>query len=218
MNDRRQFNKGVCFSLMLSLVATVALAGQTNTLYYVLDNVILDDHTQLTGFFSWSYDVEDFADGTGQFVSLDVPGSLHNQDDLIATIDVTESIEITFDGNVHDDGIDIMLVLMEALSPTTPAEINVITNGTKYSIGGNGFREGFFLSGRVVPTNITLRISASAPGLASISWAPVVPSHVLQETPSLLSVTNWVNASSGSSNPVPVPIAPETMFYRVVNP
>jgi hypothetical protein len=218
MNYRRQFNKGVCFSLMLSLMATAALHAQTNTVYYALDHVILDDYTQITGIFSWAYDVDDFAKGTGQFVFLDIPGSSHNQDDLITTIDVTESIEITFEGNVHDDGVDIMLVLLERLTPTTPAGINVSTNQSKYSIGGNGFKDGFFLSGSVVPTNITLSITASSPGVASMSWEPDIPGHVLQETPSLLFVTNWRNSASGSTNPVAVPLAVPTMFYRVVKP
>lgn len=195
----------------ISIAATCVCA---ETVCYTLDHVLLDDGTQITGFFSWIYSPGDFENGVGQFHSLDIPHSTHNQDNLTTTIEPAQ-IEITFDGNVHDDGVDIKLVLLEPLSLTTSSMINVSTNESKYSIGGNGFNDGFFLGGSIVPTDITLSVAASS-NVVTLAWAPAVPG-LLQEA-SNLSSNNWINSASGSANPVARPAAAPAMFYRVVEP
>jgi len=131
------------FSVFMS-VATV----QAATVNYQLENVFLDDGQQMTGIFAWTYNVGDFENGVGQFSSLDIPHTLHDQTDLIATIEIGQ-IEITFDGNVHDDGVDITLVLLQDFTPTTQSSIDLVLS--KYSIGGNGFNDGIFQSGTITP-------------------------------------------------------------------
>jgi len=116
---------------------------------YTLVNVILDDHTQMTGTFSWTFDTGDFENGAGRFTSLEIPHTSHDHYDLNATIDVGQSIEITLPVNTHDDGVDITLVLLQALTPTTSSPINLVQS--KYEIGGNGFHTGLFLSGTISP-------------------------------------------------------------------
>ncbi|MDZ8118224.1 hypothetical protein [Pontiella agarivorans] len=192
-----------------------ALASVAETAYYSLDQVRLDDGTTIDGFVMWTYSPGDFENGVNRFVYLDIPHSEHNQDDLIAAIEPAQ-IEITFDGNLHDDGVDIKIVLLEPLTPLTSSLIDTNMTASKYSIGGNGFNDGFFLGGRVVPTNLTVNITTNLPGLVSIDWTPELPDiAVLQETPNLFS--NWTDAAE-SITPVTVPAAENTMFYRVVVP
>jgi hypothetical protein len=198
------------------LFGAVLFYGHAETVYYGLENVTLDDGTQLSGFISWTYTPDNFENGTNQFIYLDIPHSAHNQGDLIATIEPSQ-IEITFDGNVHDDGVDIKLVLLEPLTPFTFSSIDTNTNESKYSIGGNGGNDGIFLSGRVVPTNLTLNITGNAPDFVFIEWTPDMPGvAVLQETPNLSS--NWVESASGIANSIVVPVITNAMFYRVVTP
>lgn len=133
------------------MAATEAHAEVVN---YSLENVILDDNNaQMTGIFSWTFDAGDFENGVGVFTSLFIPFTEHGHTDLDAAFDIGKSIEITLDGSVHDDGVDITLFLMQPLTPTTSSLVNHETS--KYEIGGNGFHTGKFLSGgSVSPTSI----------------------------------------------------------------
>ncbi|MEN8255276.1 MAG: hypothetical protein ABFR33_07380 [Verrucomicrobiota bacterium] len=218
MKYQSSFNpaKTICFWLIFSFVNVGVFNAHAETVYYSLDNVILDDGTQMAGLFSWIYDIGDFENGVGQFVSLEIPWTTHDESDLSAIIDVTESIEIVLTNNVHDDGVDIMLVLEQPLTPNTSSLINTNNTASKYEIGGNGFHTGIFLSGSIVPTNATLSIAADSPGFASLSWGPDIPGLVLQETSNLSS--NWMDSASGSTNPIVVPATAPTMFYRLAKP
>ena len=87
-----------------------------------------------------------------------------------------------------------------------------MTNG-QYSITG-GF---WALQAIQTPGAPLLSIVASGPGQATISWEPDSPGWLLQETTSL-NPTNWMNSASGSTNPIVVPVAFPTKFYRLVEP
>ena len=141
--------KNICFWMICGFIFVAAFNAHAATVNYTLENVILDDNTQMTGTFSWTFDKGDFENGVGQFTFLEVPHTLHDHTDLNATIDVGQSIEITLPGSTHDDGVDITLVLLQALTPTTSSSINLILS--KYEIGGNGFHDGLFLSGLISP-------------------------------------------------------------------
>ncbi len=177
---------GLCvhYGLILSFISMAAFNVHAKTVYYTLDNVMLDDGTQMTGVFSWSF-TNDFEKGSGQFIALDIPWTSHDESDLFANIDVTKTIEITLTNNVHDDGVDIKLVLEQPLTPTTSSllvlEELVPGEGgeSKYEIGGNGFHTGQFLSGSIAPINATLSISTPSSGGASLSWEPDFPGYVL---------------------------------------
>ncbi len=73
---------------------------------------------------------------------MEIPWTDHDETDLEANIDVTESIEITFTNNVHGDGLNIMFVLEEPLTPTTSSLLVIGAGESKYEIGGNGFNTG----------------------------------------------------------------------------
>jgi len=204
-----------CFLMISGVVNLVAFNARAETVYYTLDNVILDDGTQMAGIIAWPYTIGDFENGTPYFVSLTIPHSPHNQDDLIATIEVAQ-IEITFDGNVHGDGVDIKLVLQPDLTPSTSSLINTNVVASKYSIGGDGFNDGYFVSGSISPTNVTLSIAPDSPGFVALAWGPEIPGYVLQEKPILS--TNWTDSASGTTNPIVIPITAPAMFYRVATP
>jgi hypothetical protein len=103
------------------VTASVAYSDMVN---YSLDNVILDDGTQMHGTFTWTFNTGDFENGDGQFNFLDIPHTSHDHTDLNATFDVSKSIEITLAGSTHDDGVDITLFLSQPLTPTTSSFIN----------------------------------------------------------------------------------------------
>jgi hypothetical protein len=85
--------------------------------------------------------------------------------------------------------------------------------------GGNFSVTGGFWSLFAVqtPGAPTLTVVPATPGNATISWTPATPGFILQETISL-SPTNWVNSPSGSTNPIVVPAALPTKFYRLLKP
>ena len=141
--------KNICFRMICSITFMAVFNAHADEVSYTLENVILDDSTQMTGTFLWTYDTGDFENGDGYFTSLEIPHTLHDHTDLDATIDVLQSIEITLPNSTHDDGVDITLVLLEPLTPTTSSSINLVRS--KYEIGGNGFYDGLFLSGLISP-------------------------------------------------------------------
>jgi hypothetical protein len=88
-----------------------------------------------------------------------------------------------------------------------------MTNG-QYSVTG-----GFWALPHAVQVGGApiLTIVPAGPNQAQISWSPTTPGFVLQETLSL-SPTNWVNSASGATNPIVVPAALPTKFYRLNKP
>lgn len=122
-----------------------------------LDNVSTDRGGQMTGQFTWTFDTGDFENGVGLFTSLDVPHTAHGLEDLVITIE-TNQIEVSLDGSFHDDGVDVTLVLLESFSTTGSVAMNLTQtesqNKSKYSIGGNGFIDGDFISGRVTRVDV----------------------------------------------------------------
>ena len=203
----------IYFWMIFSFINVVAFCAHAEVVYYTLDNVLLEDQAQMTGIFSWTYEISDFENGEGEFILLDIPR--HAGNNLGATFDIGSSIEITLTNNLDSDGLDISLVLEQPLTPTTSSLLTLGVGGSKYDIGGDGFYKGVFISGSISPTNTTLSITPDPSGFV-ISWGPELPGYVLQETPSLSS--NWVDSASGSTNSVVVPATAPTMFYRLAKP
>jgi hypothetical protein len=196
------------------VIALVVFNAQAETVYYALENVLLEDNAKMTGIFSWTYEVGNFENGEGEFISLDIPS--HDENDLGVTFDIGSSIEITLTNNVDSDGLDISLVLEQSLTPTTSSLLTLGVGASKYDIGGDGSYKGLFISGSIVPTNSTLGISTTTSNFVSLSWQPAFPGSVLQETSNFAS--NWVGVASGGTNFVVVPASVPAKFYRLVTP
>jgi hypothetical protein len=86
-------------------------------------------------------------------------------------------------------------------------------SGGNFSVTG-GFWSLFAVQMLGAPT---LKIVPAATGSATISWTPNTPGFSLQETISL-SVTNWVNSPSATTNPIVVPATLPGKFYRLFKP
>jgi hypothetical protein len=167
---------------------------------------------RMIGYFSWTYNPGDFENGTGQFLYLDIPETAHDHTDLASTFD-TGLIETTLTNSVHDDGVDITLVLSPPLSSTGTAVID--PTRSRFDIGGNGFYAGSVIGGSVAPFEFQLHINQSTSTSVNIGWTPDVPGCVLQQS-STLEPGIWTNAVAG--NPLNVNTTTPRMFYRLVLP
>ena len=83
--------------------------------------------------------------------------------------------------------------------------------------GGSYSVTGGFWSAASVPAAPLLTMTALTPDAAALHWTPQTGDYVLQVTGSL-SPAHWVNAPSGSENPVVVPFTSSVRFYRVYKP
>ncbi len=141
-----------CFVIAL-FVTLAAPYTQAEVVYYSFEDVQLNNSgAQMFGEFSWTYDVGDFENGVGQFTFLDIPYTIHDHTDLISEFDIGTSIEIVLPGNFHDDGVDITLRLLEALTPTSGSPIDLAES--HWEIGGNAFYSGVFVSGSIILSNL----------------------------------------------------------------
>jgi hypothetical protein len=141
-------------------IKSIALAASTlvlssnihaATVNYTLDNIFLDATNQMTGTFEWTYNVGDFANGTGLFSELFIPFTTHTLVDLNVTFDIGRSIEFTLIDNLDSDGVDISLVLASPLTPNSSALLNLdYIGGSRYLIGGDGTNNSF-ISGGISP-------------------------------------------------------------------
>jgi hypothetical protein len=86
--------------------------------------------------------------------------------------------------------------------------------GGNYSLTG-----GFWALPGIIqtPGAPTLQIVRGAVGFAILSWDPPTPGFILQQSDSL-TTPNWSDAPNGAANPVTVPAAPPTKFYRLRKP
>jgi hypothetical protein len=81
--------------------------------------------------------------------------------------------------------------------------------------GGGGYKLAFDYFDLVkVPT---LLITAGAPDFVAASWTPPTAGFVLQVS-GTLTPPAWVNAPSGATNPVTLPMTPSACFYRLSSP
>ena len=143
--------------LICSIVVGTANAAVVT---YTLDSVTLESGASLTGSFDWTYDPEEFENGVGVFTSLNLPYVPNGvtqpvMDDPNITITLENNqIEISGDFSFHDYGIDVIMKLVQPLSPTQPSAID-LTN-SKYECCGNGFSTYPFASGTIVPAAVPI--------------------------------------------------------------
>ncbi|GAF68403.1 unnamed protein product, partial [marine sediment metagenome] len=130
---------GIC-----SFIDIAALHAHAGLVNYTLDDVRLDDNTQMLGTFSWTFNVGDFEGGVGVFTALEIPW---RPDDTFPPLEdpgmvlaiENNQIEISLDGNFHDYGLDISLKFVQPLSPTQSSLID--PNTSFFECCGNGFKD-----------------------------------------------------------------------------
>ena len=154
---------------LFSWLAAVMSVGtaQAATVSYILDNVFLDNNTQVTGAFDWDYTIGDFEGGTGIFTALEIPvqpnGSAPPLEDpnMVLAIE-NNQIEISLDGNFHDYGLDIIMKFVQPLSPTQSSLIGLVEpNESFYECCGNGFQNHYFSSGSITPVASSVPVPAA---------------------------------------------------------
>src|ERR1044071_1967436 len=86
--------------------------------------------------------------------------------------------------------------------------------GTSKFGGAFGYGTVFRLTPVIPPA---LSIQPATPGSVTLSWVPPTPGFVLQQNISLDPQT-WINAPSGSTNPIILPIGTGQLFFRLYTP
>lgn len=144
---------GILFAL-----APTALA-QTTTVTYDLDDVwLLPDISHpgaparlMTGSFTWTFSPDDFENGSGQFLAVDIPWYGTDLQGLDVTFNV-DSIELTLAANLHDHGLDITIRFLQDLSPAAAAAIDPILSSFDVEVGIS--HKGHIVSGSAVPRGL----------------------------------------------------------------
>ncbi len=142
------------------VLAGIVILASTSTVQaafvnYTLENILTTGGSQLTGAFQWDYTEGDFENGTGTFSELFIPGHGSDIDALDITFDIGKSIEFSLAVNLHNEGVDVTLFLVDPLTPTEGSYIDL--NRSKWALGG-GFNgsdsEGTYMSGRILPASV----------------------------------------------------------------
>ncbi len=166
------FLRAAVFSACLLGFTSVASA-QTATVKYNLDNVrMIPDVSNpwgtttylMTGSFEWTYTVGDFENGTGTWLTMNIPWYGTNVSSLIINVDVG-SIEFTLPGNWQNLGVDITLKLLEDLSQTAPSNLDLVNSA--FEIQNGSINKGHFVSGQIIPEpQLALNIVGSCPSVS----------------------------------------------------
>ena len=133
-------------------------SSHADSVSFILDNVVMTNGDTITGVFEWTYPAGDFENGFGLFSDLVIPGYGSDLTGLNITIDLT-SIEMTLKANLDSKNLDIILRLLNPLSPGQPAMMDISkdaagTYASKYDLVGYVAYYGAvggFVSGRISP-------------------------------------------------------------------
>jgi hypothetical protein len=87
-----------------------------------------------------------------------------------------------------------------------------MTNGT-YAVTG-GF---WVLPVASDSTTPSLFIELGTPGFVTVGWTSAISGFALQSATNV-ALANWVDALTGTNNPVSLPIGPERRFFRLRKP
>ena len=172
------------FALALSLVSVqVDAVAQTYVTTYTLDNVLLlpdvshpgaTTGSPMTGTFTWTYQPDEFANGTGQFIDLQAPWYSPPLSELNSTVDVS-SIEFSLIGNYHDRGFDVNMFTVEDLTPDQPAALDLTRSAFDIQYGVS--HKGHFIGGSLVPTSNLLAGDLDGDGFIGLEDLDIVLNH-----------------------------------------
>lgn len=160
------YSIAVCQIMLISTLAIACTSiARAATANYTLENILTNEGDPFTGAFQWEYTEGDFENGIGTFTELILPGHGSNINELNITFDIGSSIEFSLAANLHNEGVDVTLFLVDSLTPTSGADID--TDRSKWGLGG-GFNgsptSGTYVSGHIAP------VSVSAVPLPAAVW------------------------------------------------
>ena len=148
------------FLCVISTLLFTAFQAHSDTATFTLNNLILEDGEQITGKFTWEFTADDFEGGSGTFTELQIPHTNYSlaEDNLSIGIE-TSFIEISGNGDFHDEGLDITIRLLEPFTTSQSAQLDV--SQSFFECCGNGFEDQPFTSG-----SISLAVDpATSPGM-----------------------------------------------------
>ncbi len=155
--------------LVLPLLAAPAVAIQTVSVTYTLEDVWLDPDVsqpflppeQMTGTFVWTYVPGDFENGTATWLAIDIPWAHPAMNELVLTVDL-DQIETTLVGNYQNYAADVQLRLATPLDPGHASPIDLANSS--FTIENGPSYQGHVISGSVVPdTGLDLQVSGNCP-------------------------------------------------------
>lgn len=151
------------FLVAAALGTSSQAQAQTETVTYTLDGVMFGTSgAQMTGTFTWTYQVGDFENGLGTFTDIYIPWYGSELSDLDWTIEL-DQIEVTMSQSWHGLGVDVMLRLSNDLNLTGPAHVDT-SNSTYHIEQGN--HQGNVTAGSIVPEpGLGLALSGTCPNL-----------------------------------------------------
>jgi hypothetical protein len=148
-------------SILLAVtILFLSISVHATTVSYTLDDIFLEDGSQMTGAFDWTYTIGDFEGGSGVFTALDIPyqSSPLANTGMVLTIE-NKQIEISLDVNLHDTGLGIILKFVQPLSLTQSSLIDL--NTSFFECCGNGFKDQPFISGSISPVVSSIPVPAA---------------------------------------------------------
>jgi len=140
---------------------------------------------------------------TGDEIGVDYAGSAYVYDLASATPTVPVAT-LANPSPAYDDGFGSSVAI----------EGVTVVVGTPYEDTNAQDRGAAYLFGPIPQ----LRITPTAPGLATLSWTPATSSGFALQYADALAPTNWLNAPSGATNPVTLSLTNGTRFYRLRGP
>ncbi len=140
----------MCSFIMILCLMCIPMTAKADMATYNLNDVYLGSASnEMTGSFVYTYSAGDFENGSGVFTNLYIPWHGADFSDLVITIE-PESIEFSLDGNIHDQGLDITLFLLDGdgLSSTSLSSV-IDTNRSTYHVEHGGSKKGNIVSGSI---------------------------------------------------------------------
>jgi hypothetical protein len=138
------------FLCVISTLLFTAFQAHSDTATFTFDHMLLEDGNQITGKFTWVYSADDFEGGSGTFSELDIPYTNYSFADDNLSIDIqTDFIEISGNGDFHDEGLDISIVLSQPFAPNQSVPLDL--SQSFFECCGNGFEDQPFSGGSISP-------------------------------------------------------------------
>ncbi len=144
----KHLNKSL-FAILLLAALSPGLS-QAATVSYTLENLILDNNTQMTGSFDWNYTPGDFENGNGTFTEIYIPTYGSDLSGLNITVGVAE-LDFSLNVNIHSGGVNVNLFLLSPLMTGQPSAIDLSRSAYEFEIGT---QRGGFTSGSIVPNPV----------------------------------------------------------------
>ena len=159
--------KRLLIALIFTCMMAISYHASAATVTYNFFNIIQNlDGQEMTGSFTWDYTEGDFANGTGTFTELFLPGNEHAISDLNIEFGMgggeITGIQISLLVNTDSDNVGVSLVLADSLTEFHGSNLDLSLS--KYELpeaDANPVSNDFYLSGAIVIAPAAVPIPAA---------------------------------------------------------